>query len=217
MGNPYVYKIINKNNEFYFGVRWSYEGTPNTDLWKNYFTSSSLIKKIISKEGIDFFTPIIIKVFENKEDALKLEYDLIKENFNKQECLNRALGKCTIWDETLRKKVSESVKKLWKNEEYRLRGSMKSSGINNHNFKINPWRNVNSDIKSWKLVVEIYKDSIIEKWDFSVYGFGRAFLVKKYGIAQGTARSFIKLMKNNWNPLLDSDFLLFLNQDTRVS
>jgi len=217
MGKPYVYKIENQEGEFYYGVRWDYEGDPKNDLWVNYFTSSSLIKEIILTKGLNHFTPTIIQVLDTAEDALKCEYELIKNSINKKECLNRALGKCTIWDDFLKKKVSLSLKKIWEDEEYRKRAPIKSSGTNNHNYEKKPWRNVNSEIESWKKIIDIYNDFLIEKWDLNKYGMGRHFLMRRYKIAQGTARKFIFLIKNNWNPLLDSDYLLFLYENTRVS
>jgi len=217
MGKPYVYRIDNETKEFYFGVRWNYDGNPNDDLWINYFTSSSLIKEMIIKNGLDYFKPTILKVLETKESALEYEYTLIKSNINKKGCLNRALGKCTIWDESLKKQVSNSVKKLWQNEEYKKNMSIKSSGTNNHNFRLNPWRNVNSDIESWKKIIHIYNDFVEEKWDIKKYGYGRHFLMKRYNIAQGTARKFLSLLKNNWSPLFDSDYLLFLHENAGLS
>lgn len=166
MGKPYVYKIENQDKEFYYGVRWDYEGEPQNDLWVNYFTSSSLIKEIILLKGVNHFNPKIVKVLETIEEALSFEHDLIKNNINEKGCLNRALGKCTIWDNFLKKKVSGSMKKVWENKEYRNRASIKSSGPNNHNFEKKPWRNVNSDIESWKKVLEIYKDFFNRKMEF---------------------------------------------------
>lgn len=217
MGKPYVYKIENKNGEFYFGVRWDYQGLPNDDLWINYFTSSSLIKEILINKGVEYFTPTIIKIFETREESLEFEYSLIKKNMNKNGCLNRALGKCTIWDESLKKQVSNSMKKLWENENYRKNHYSKSSGINHHNYNLQPWRNVNSDIKSWIKIKVIYDDFSSEKWEINKYGYGRNFLMRRYDIVQGTARKFISILKNNWNPYLDVDYLLFLHENASVS
>lgn len=94
---------------------------------------------------------------------------------------------------------------------------LNSSGEKNHNFKKKPWRNVNSNIDSWKKVISIYNDFLSENWDLNKYGYGRFYLMNRYQIVQGTARNFIKLIKNNWNPLLDTDYLLFLNENTRMS
>ena len=212
---PYVYKIKNSNDEFYFGVRWDYVGLPENDLWVNYFTSSSLVKEIVLEKGLDYFEPTIIKVFEKEKDALKLEYELIKENISNEKCLNRALGKCTIWDTILKTKVSKTLKGYYSYPENRLKLVINSSGQKNHNYKKNPWRNVNSNVCSWKMAIKIYDDFIDENWDLDKYGYGRSYLVKRYKIVEGTARKLIELLKNNWNPCLDSDYLLFLNEKPR--
>ena len=67
---PYVYKITSKNNEYYFGVRWDYKSTPQEDLWKEYFTSSTLVHELIQKNGKEYFYIEILFLFESKEDAL---------------------------------------------------------------------------------------------------------------------------------------------------
>ena len=116
---PYVYKLTGKDGSFYFGVRWYYETTPEEDLFKNYFTSSNSVKKIIEEEGLNFFKTEILQVFETKEDALQYEYNLIKGSLNDNLCLNRSLGKCTIWNDELKSRLSESMKKRWKDYNYR--------------------------------------------------------------------------------------------------
>ena len=217
MAKPYVYKITSVEGEYYFGVRWDYEGNPIDDLWKKYFTSSSLIKEMIFTNGIDYFKPEIITICDNEKQALGLEYEFIKENIQDRKCLNRALGKCTIWDEVLKKIVSESMKNVRQYPEYQRNASEKMKGSNNPNFEKKPWRNINSDIPSWVKIIDVYQDFINENWDFSKYGFGRIFLMNRYNISQGTSRKFIYLVKNNWNPFLDTDYLLFLKENGFVA
>jgi hypothetical protein len=216
MTKPYVYKIISKNDEVYFGIRWDYNGNPNNDLWKKYFTSSTTVKNLILQLGINYFEPTVIKVFDSKEEALEYEYFLIKENLNNPKLLNKALGKCAIWNEDLKKQVSNSMKKIWENEEYKLRGKLNSLGANNHNFGVRPWNNINSNVESWVKVKKIYEDFRIENWDLKKYGFGRNFLMKRYGICQGTARRFLSLLKENWSPFEDENYIEFLKKNALV-
>jgi hypothetical protein len=208
---PYVYKLENLDGEFYYGVRWDYEGEPENDLLKEYFSSSVTVKKMISENGINYFKGTILKLFETKEQALDYEYTLIKESINNDKCLNRAMGKCTIWNDELKKKVSESVKELWKNPEFRQNYKLKRSAENNHNFGKKPWKNVNSDLESWKKAIIIFKDYQNEKWDLNKYGFGRFFLIKRYGIKQGSARKLVNLLREGWNPYDDLDYLNFID------
>jgi len=207
---PYVYKIENTLKEYYYGVRWDYRGNPEDDLLIEYFTSSETVKKMIIDNGVEFFNGQILRVFNTKEEALEYEYNLIKNSINDEKCLNRAMGKCTIWNEELKKKVSESVKELWKNPNYRKNYREKKSAEKNHNFGLKPWKNVNSDLESWKKSIIIYNDYIIEKWDLNKYGFGRFYLIKRYGIKQGSARKMIDLFREGWNPHTDLDYLNFL-------
>jgi hypothetical protein len=208
----YVYKIVSKKSEFYYGVRWCYTGDPKEDLWKKYFTSSTLIHELINQNGLDYFKPEIIKIFCDNKEALDFEYQLIKESIEDELCLNRALGKCTIWDEDLKNRVSDSLKKLWENEDYKNNQIKKHSEENNHNYKLPSWRNINSDINSWLKVPIIYKDFLEEEWDFNKYGYGRFYLVKRYGIKNGTARCLVNKFKNGWNPKEDKDFNIFLDE-----
>jgi hypothetical protein len=209
---PYVYKITSKDGRYYFGVRWDYSDAPEKDLLITYFTSSSLVHQIIKEEGIFFFEKEILKIFDHKEDALEYEYLLIKSSINDSMCLNRAMGKCTIWDDELRKKVSSTMKSLWENPNYRQNIQSKNSGLGNHNYKRPSWRNVSSDIQSWVKVKYIYEDFIKENWDLNKYGFGRHFLMKRYGISQGTARCLIKKLRSCWNPNLDQDYMSFYSE-----
>lgn len=213
---PYVYKIVSKNSEFYYGVRWCYNGTPESDLWINYFTSSSLIHELIRNKGKEYFTADVIKVLSTNKEALDYEYSLIKESIDDDLCLNRALGKCTIWDDKLKNKVSKSVKKLWDDPSYKENQIKKHIGKLNHNYNLPSWRNVNSDIESWLKVPIIYNDYINEKWDLKKYGFGRYFLIKRYNIKQGTARSLLKKLISDWNPHEDIDFIKFLEENNKV-
>jgi hypothetical protein len=206
---PYVYKVENTLREYYYGVRWDYQGNPEDDLLIEYFTSSEIVKKMIFDNGVKFFNGQILKLFDTKEEALGYEYNLIKNSINDEKCLNRAMGKCTIWNEELKKKVSDSIKELWKNPNYRQNYKEKKSSEKNHNFGLRPWKNVNSDLDSWKKSIIIYNDYIGEKWDLGKYGFGRFYLIKRYGIKQGSARKMIELFKEGWNPHTDLDYLNF--------
>ncbi len=217
MSKPYVYKIIGENDEIYYGVRWDYIGEPVNDLWIKYFTSSLTVNVMIEKNGVKYFKPYILKIFENEKEALDYEYNLIKENLNNPLLLNKAIGKCTIWNDILKKQVSKSVKELWKNEDYKINAKLKSSGINNHNFRLKPWDNVNSNIESWIKVKKIYEDHILENWKIGEYGFGRYYLMKRYNICQGTARKFISLIKENWNPINDEYYMNFYIKNAPVS
>lgn len=207
---PYVYKLESSNGEYYFGVRWCYKGEPKEDLLVNYFSSSETVKNMMSKYGVNYFRGEILETFETKESALEYEYNLIKKSINDSNCLNKAMGKCTIWDEKLKSQVSNSMKKLAEDPKHKERLRINSTGEKNHNFKLKSWRNINSDVESWKLAINIYNDYLFENWDLNKYGFGRFYLMKRYQIKQGTARCLISLLREGWNPHNDEDYLEFI-------
>lgn len=63
---PYVYIIKNKTTGLkYLGVRYARNCHPN-DFWKKYFTSSSLVKKLIDVYGKDDFYIKIIHKYPNE-------------------------------------------------------------------------------------------------------------------------------------------------------
>ena len=210
---PYVYKLTGKDGSFYFGVRWYYETTPEEDLFKNYFTSSNSVKKIIEEEGLNFFKTEILQVFETKEDALQYEYNLIKGSLNDNLCLNRSLCKCTIWNDELKSRLSESMKKRWKDYNYRNNRSNLFTSNTNPNKNKPSWRNLSSCVASWMKSKEIYDDFQKEGWDLEKYGFGRKMLVVRYSIKEGTARNLIKKFRESWSPYEDQDFLNFYEEN----
>lgn len=211
---PYVYKVLSKNNEYYFGVRWNYKSTPQEDLWKEYFTSSTLVHELIQKNGKDYFSVEILFLFESREDALNKEIELIKSSINDEKCLNRACGKCTIWDNNLKKKMAENLKNYYKkNKDIVKKCSDAKKGNKNHNFGCPPWRNVLGHKNSWLKAIDIYSDYVIENWPISVKNnktYGRTFLCRRYGIVVGTARKLLLLLKSGWNPYQDKDYQEFL-------
>lgn len=69
MNKPYTYIIGWRHlDKWYYGSRWANNSTPSEDLFVNYFTSSSVVKQFIEKNG----APDVVRVmrtFENREDC----------------------------------------------------------------------------------------------------------------------------------------------------
>ena len=88
---PYVYLGINRTtSEFYIGVRYSHSKHKRNsvdDLGIVYYTSSRIVKPIF-----DQFDWKIIAQFNNKEDALEYEDQLIREHWNNPLLLNKNRG-----------------------------------------------------------------------------------------------------------------------------
>ena len=102
-----VYLTTNlKNSKIYVGVHGS------ANLFDRYFGSGLNILKAINKHGIENFKKEIIAVFDNADDAYKLEAEIVTEDFLKRDDVyNLALGgfhiKCS---KETKRKISEKSK-----------------------------------------------------------------------------------------------------------
>lgn len=91
---PYVYFVYSKiTNEFYIGSRRAHvkaKRTSREDLWKHYFTSSVIIKNMITEFGADSFSYEVLFEYETENDLFFWdEQKLIKEFFDNPLCLNK--------------------------------------------------------------------------------------------------------------------------------
>jgi len=88
----YVYKIICKpTGQYYFGSRYGHSTKsiqPADDLWKLYFTSSSVVKELITIYGKEAFNPLIIKLFDQRDQAYWYEQQLIENHIEDPLCVN---------------------------------------------------------------------------------------------------------------------------------
>ena len=76
----YLYQIRNKTNGMiYIGVHCS------KSIKDRYMGSGTRIKEVIKKEGIENFEKSILEFFENKEDMLQREKEIVNEDFIKRE------------------------------------------------------------------------------------------------------------------------------------
>lgn len=113
----YLYKIVNLlNGNFYIGVH-------RTDnLNDSYMGSGVILKRAIKKHGIENFKKEILEFFDNYEDLLKREKEIINEEMlNDKKCYNAregGYGNCSF-PEHIKKKLSKIAKKRWENEEYK--------------------------------------------------------------------------------------------------
>lgn len=89
---PYVYRIKKKDTgEFYYGVKFAKDADPDT-FWKNYFTSSKYVHRIIEAQGKDIFETKIVKTFETAQQALTFEHNIIKRTIKSDKSLNFNIG-----------------------------------------------------------------------------------------------------------------------------
>lgn len=145
-----VYKITNLiNKKYYIGAR-------KTEIIDdNYMGSGKLIKKAISKHGLENFKKEILYIFDNPNDMFEKEKELISEEevLNTQ-CYNLKIGGYGGWDHI------DNV---------------------NHNIKINKLRNYN-DPKFKKKLSESAKRSMKIRMDKGEKPFknSKGFLNKKH-------------------------------------
>lgn len=72
----YVYKITNNiNHKYYIGVHVT------NDINDGYMGSGKLIKRAISKYGLDNFTKEIVKEFDDYNECLRYERSIVNEEF----------------------------------------------------------------------------------------------------------------------------------------
>lgn len=76
--SPYTYRIHHiPTNKSYYGVQWR-QGCQPEDLWTKYFTSSTIVSKLISEFGKESFNFEIRKVFNTAESAINWEERVLR-------------------------------------------------------------------------------------------------------------------------------------------
>jgi hypothetical protein len=124
----YVYKItFLPTNQIYIGYR-SAAGSMPSDLFETYFTSSKVVKSLISEHGIEFFKKEILAEFDTGTEAYEFEQKLLKEMDveSNPKLLNKRLTSCAVntfknHTEKTKKKMSQSRKELWQDTHYQQR------------------------------------------------------------------------------------------------
>jgi hypothetical protein len=88
INKPYVYRIKNKTTgQFYYGSKYS-KVCCYTTFWKDYFTSSATIRKLIKLYGKDDWDIKILKTYQTAREALLNEQKYIKRCFKSKYSLN---------------------------------------------------------------------------------------------------------------------------------
>jgi hypothetical protein len=132
--NAYTYLIKhNPTNKVYYGFRSANKKSPKDDLWHDYYTSSPLVKKLISEYGKDSFSVEIRKEFETKEQAANWEKRVLskcKVLENQDKWLNSNIAGYIIPTEESRRKISEYHKGKPKSEAHKQKLSEANVGKN---------------------------------------------------------------------------------------
>lgn len=79
--NPYFYIIQDtRNGMYYAGAKWGKDANPNNLMIEGgYTTSSSIIKEIISRFGLDIFIVRKIKTFKTANEAFNYETKFLQK------------------------------------------------------------------------------------------------------------------------------------------
>lgn len=120
----YVYELVFDDGKFYIGYRGS-KSPPEEDLLIKYHSSSKSVK-ILLETGLKCRYTIIQSDL-SQETAYNLEQELIFEKFQDSLCLNKAcyFGRdgFGVLSENAKRKISESLKLRWNDDEYKKRMS----------------------------------------------------------------------------------------------
>ncbi len=130
---PFCYYLYHRpTKQHYYGIRYR-RGCQPQDLWTKYFSSSSLVKKLINQYGADSFDWQIRKTFDNPISALLWEHRLLtrinaagrSDWLNRHNGGNRFRGP-TAHTEKTKQKISKSIKGTKKSDETKKKMSSSS-------------------------------------------------------------------------------------------
>lgn len=130
---PFCYYLYHRpTKQHYYGIRYR-RGCQPTDLWTKYFSSSSLVKKLIEQHGADSFDWQIRKTFNDPISALLWEHRFLTRinAAERSDWLNRHNGGNKFRGPTAhttktKQKISNKTKGVRKSEETKKRMSASS-------------------------------------------------------------------------------------------
>jgi hypothetical protein len=137
---PYTYLIKHRpSGKVYYGYRSANRVDPLDDLWKQYFTSSPGVQKLIEETGADSFDTEIRRVFETKEQASSWETRVLQrcKVLQDDRWLNQNIAGYIVPTEESRKKISDYHKDKPKSKEHKQNLSKSQKGSKR------PWSNQN--------------------------------------------------------------------------
>lgn len=120
----YTYTIYHKvSNQYYYGVRKS----STFDLGVNYFSSSKLVKRLLSESPLDQFEFKLRRKFNSYSEARCHETRFLQRinAVKNKKMLNQAISaahvptKDSMSEKQRHSNISTTMKKLWQDPEYR--------------------------------------------------------------------------------------------------
>lgn len=128
---PYTYLVKHRpTGKVYYGYRSANRVDPYEDLWKQYFTSSPSVQKLIEETGAESFDIEIRRVFETKEQASNWETRVLRrcKVLEDDRWLNQNIAGYIVPTEESRKKISDFHKGKAKSEEHKRNLSKSQKG-----------------------------------------------------------------------------------------
>jgi hypothetical protein len=142
---PFTYYIYHRpTNKHYYGVRHK-KGCNPSELWKTYFTSSKIVKKLIQEYGIDSFDYEVRKTFVDGKSALLWEQRVLTKlkAAQKVNWINRHNGSknffCSGHTQETKNKIGQSVRGIKRTKQTRDK-MIKSSLIRERNKRENGFK-----------------------------------------------------------------------------
>jgi hypothetical protein len=152
---PYTYLIKHRpTGKVYYGFRSANRVDPCDDLWKQYFTSSPGVQKLIEETGADSFDVEVRRVFETKEQASNWETRVLRRCrvLEDNHWLNQNIAGYIVPTEESRKKISDFHKDKPKSDQHKQNLSKSQKGkpkVNSKN-QTPEYRALMSTLKSGK-------------------------------------------------------------------
>jgi hypothetical protein len=94
MSIPFSYYLYHiPTGKKYYGIRHGKKANPET-LWKTYFSSSKIVKKLIQEYGIDSFKVEVRKIFDSPQETILWEHKVLRRLYaaSRDDWINRHNG-----------------------------------------------------------------------------------------------------------------------------
>jgi hypothetical protein len=194
-----LYKTTCKvTGDFYIGVH------STMNLEDEYLGSGKRLRYSIQKHGKENHVREILETFDSREELVKREREIVNEVFLKEEkCMNLAIGGegGFVNRKAARAGGKASLKKLWKDENFRKKHIDLLSSIAKRNHK-------NGVLKGWpswkgKFHTKETRDEIGKRTSISQKGeknsqFGKCWIKKEFNSIKILKEDFKEWESNGW-------------------
>jgi hypothetical protein len=189
MSIPFSYYLYHIPTEkHYYGIRHGKKADPNS-LWKTYFTSSKIVKKMIEEYGIDSFQVEIRKTFDTPQKAILWEHKVLRR-LNaavRPDWINRHNGgkkfrgpeyHTSKVKETIAKKITGIKRKPETIEKQKIKAALREQKKKENGYKMPEIgkQNISTGLKRPEVQAKIYTPERNKKMSLSKTGTKRHYL-----------------------------------------